>query len=132
MMRADRTWMVVAAFLSCAAPAVGQQVHRNGFEASKTIWVKAGADAGYDEVAHASTDQGAHDGQRAEYLHVSANQGNYIHYQYPVGKAPIGDDLIGKVWIKANRPGIQLLARVILPNERDPNNLENRMTTTIR
>lgn len=132
MMRTCRTWMSVAAALTFVGTALGQQVHRNGFESPKTIWVKAGADAAYDEAGHASSDQGAHDGQRAEYLQVNAKQGNFIHYQYPVGKAPIGDELIGKVWIKANRPGIQLLARVILPNERDPNNLENRMTTTIR
>lgn len=132
MMRFGRAWMGVAAVLSFAGTALSQQVHRNGFEAPKTFWGKAGADSAYDEVGHSSSDQGAHDGRRAEYLHVNANQGNYIHYQYPVGKAPIADELIGKVWIKANRPGIQLLARVVLPNERDPNNLEYRMTTTIR
>ncbi|MCI0683183.1 MAG: hypothetical protein L0Y71_13865 [Gemmataceae bacterium] len=132
MMRMGRAWMSVAAVLTCAGTALGQQVHRNGFESGKTWWVKAGADTVYDEVGHASSDQGAHDGQRAEYLQVNANQGTYIHYRYEVGKAPIGAELIGKVWIKANRPGIQLLARVILPNERDPNNLENRMATTIR
>jgi len=132
MMRMGRTWIAVAVVLGLAEAALGQQVHRNGFESTKTLWVKAGADATYDEVGHSSSDQGAHDGQRAEYLQINANQGSYIHYQYPVGKALIGDELIGKVWIKANRPGIQLLARVVLPNERDPNNLENRMTTTIR
>lgn len=130
MMR--RTWMSALALVSFAGAALGQQVHRNGFETQKIVWTKAGADAPYDEIAHASSDQGAHDGQRSEYLQVNAKEGTFIHYLYPVGKAPVGDELAGKVWVKANRPGIQLLARVVLPNERDPNNLEYRMTTMIR
>lgn len=132
MMRVCGAWIGAIAMLSCPPWALGQQVHRNGFEAPKILWSKAGADAVFDETAHASTDQGAHEGQRSEYLQINAKEGTFIHYQYPVGKAPIGDELTGKIWIKANRPGIQLLARVILPNERDPNNLDYRMTTTIR
>ena len=132
MMRACGTWMGAALMLCIPATAWGQQVHRNGFESPKVFWTKAGADAVFEEIAHASSDQGAHDGQRSEYLQINAKEGSFIHYQYPVGKAPIGDELVSKVWVKANRPGIQLLARVVLPNERDPNNLEYRMTTTIR
>ncbi len=132
MMRACRTWMGALALVSFAGTALGQQVHRNGFESPKIQWTKAGADAPYDEIAHASSDQGAHDGQRSEYLQVNAKEGSHIHYLYPVGKAPIGDELAGKIWVKANRPGIQLLARIVFPNERDPNNLEYRMSTMIR
>lgn len=130
MMR--RTWMGALALASFAGTALGQQVHRNGFETPKILWTKAGADATYEEFTHASSDQGAHEGQRSEYLQVNTKEGSYLHYLYPVGKAPVGDELAGKVWVKANRPGIQLLARVVLPNERDPNNLEYRMTTMIR
>jgi hypothetical protein len=112
--------------------AQGQQIHRNGFETGKTAWSKSGFDAQYDEVAHIISDQGAHEGQRSEYLQFNAKSGNFIYYHYPVAKAPVADDLVGSVYIKANRPGIQVLARIVLPNERDPNNLEYRMTTLIR
>jgi hypothetical protein len=113
-------------------PALAQQVHRNGFETGKTAWQKSGFDAPHDVIAHNVTDQGAHDGQRSEYLQLNARQGNFIYYQYPVGKAPITPELVGRVYVKSNRPGIQIVARIVLPNERDPNNLEYRLTTTIR
>jgi hypothetical protein len=116
----------------CLLPCLGQQVHRNGFEGRDLGWVRASADAPFDEVAHQLTDQGAHDGQRAEYLALKAGQGSYIYYQYPCGRAPIGDELSASVWVKANRPGVQLLARVVLPHEPDPNNLESRLTTLLR
>jgi hypothetical protein len=109
-----------------------QQVHRNGFETGKTAWQKSGFDAPHDVIAHNATDQGAHDGQRSEYLQLNSKLGNFIYYQYPVGKAPITAELVGGIFVKSNRPGIQVLARVVLPNERDPSNLEYRMTTTIR
>jgi hypothetical protein len=112
------------------APA--QQVHHNGFESVNTAWVKGGADAAFDELAHQMTDQGAHDGKRSEYLRINARQGTYINYQYTTGKAPISAELNASVWVKANRPGIQLLARIVLPNERDPNHLEGHLTAVLR
>ncbi|HEX3314216.1 MAG TPA: hypothetical protein VHR72_04950, partial [Gemmataceae bacterium] len=57
--------------------------------------------------------------------------GKYLFYQYDVGKAPVGEELSATVWLKANRPGLQVMARVILPHERDPANLESPLTTMI-
>ena len=112
--------------------ASAQQIHRNGFEALRPGWVKGGFDAPNEEKAHAITDQTAHDGRRSEYISLEAKPGTFIHYQYTTGKALVGEELGASVWLKANRPGIQLIARVVLPNERDPNNLENRVTTYLR
>ncbi len=121
-------------FLMLAGPSavLGQQVHRNGFEGLKTSLVRSGFDAPYEENAHATTDQGVHDGQRCEYLKLQAKPGNFIYYQYSTGRVPIGEEMNASLWVKANRPGVQLLARVVLPNERDPNNLDYRLTTYIR
>src|SRR5581483_4751331 len=121
--------LLAVLFLPTLAPA--QQVHRNGFEALKPSWVKGGADTVFDELAHAMSDQ-AHDGQRCEYIRIQANQGNNIYYQYSIGRALISDKFNGGVWLKANRPGVQFLARIVLPNERDPNNLQARMATYLR
>ena len=114
------------------SPVLGQQIHRNPFEAVKPSWVKSGFDAPYEETAHAISDQVWHDGQRSEMITLQAKAGNFIHYQYSTGRVPIGEEMSASLWVKANRPGIQLMARIILPNERDPNNLENRLTTFIR
>jgi hypothetical protein len=123
---------VAALFLGLVAPAPSQQFHRNGFETAKTLWVKGGSDTTFTEVAHASSDQGAHDGQRSEYIQINAKEGSYVYYQYTVGKAPVTEELAGGLWVKSNRAGIQLVARIIFPNEREPNNIDYHLTTTIR
>ncbi|MCI0462387.1 MAG: hypothetical protein L0Z62_36000 [Gemmataceae bacterium] len=112
-------------------PCFAQQIHRNSFE-SNTSWFKGSADVAYEEQAHVITDQGAHDGQRCEYIQIKAGQGSHVHYQYNTGRAPLGDDLNVALWVKSNRPGVQLLARVVLPNERDPNSLQDRLTTVLQ
>ena len=124
-------------------PAGAQQVHKNGFETLNTSWVKGGADVAFDEIAHAMTDEGAHDGKRSEFIHINAQASNpnrasnpetppHIYYLYPTAQAPITIELSASIWIKANRPGPQLLARVVLPKERDPNNLDAHLTTLLR
>ena len=129
-----RLHLPLATFFAISfAPVVhAQQIHRNGFEYAKTVWTRGAADAVHEVLEHATLEQGAHDGQRCEHIKIVGKQGSFVYFQYPLGKAPISDDLTGNVWIKANRPGIQLLARVVLPNERDPSNLETRLTTLIR
>jgi hypothetical protein len=112
-------------------PCSAQQIHRNSFE-TQPAWIKGSADVAYEELAHKLTDQGAHDLQRAEYIQINARQGSHVHYQYATGRAPLGDDLNVNVWVKSNRVGIQLLARVVLPNERDPGSLDDRLTTVLK
>ena len=47
-------------------------------------------------------------------------------------KVPVGEELLTGVWIKASRPGVQLLARLVLPHERDPRNADRPLTTLLR
>jgi hypothetical protein len=107
-------------------------VHRNGFEVSEVAWGKGPADAAYRETAHDMTDQTAHTGQFCEHIQLTAEQGSFIHYSYPVGQAPVREELNVSLWVKANRPGIQLLARLALPRERNPDNLEEPRTVLLR
>lgn len=109
-----------------------QQIHRNAFENPKPVWLKGAADVTFQEIEHTITDQGAHDGQNSEYIKLNAEQGTHIYYQYPTGKAVISTELNASIWLKSNRHGIQLLARVVLPNERDPSNLDAPLTTLLR
>jgi hypothetical protein len=122
------TLLAALALLPCAA----QQIHRNSFETAQTQWVKGDADMAYEEQAHGITDQGAHDFQRCEYIRVNARQGSHVHYQYATPKAPITDELTVSLWVKSNRPGVQILARVVFPNEAGTSSLQDRLTTLIR
>lgn len=108
-----------------------EQVHRNGFETREVAWVKGTADAVNRETTHEVTDATAHSGQYSEHIQLSAEQGSQINYYYSTGRAPISEELSVSVWVKANRPGIQLAARVVLPKERNPNNLDEPLSTIL-
>jgi hypothetical protein len=113
-------------------PCQAQQVYRNGFESDHTSWVKGSADADYTEAVHDRTNLAAHDGQRCEHLRLFARQGSHIYYQLPTKRAPISEELSIGLWVKSTRPGVKFLARVVLPNERDPYSLDDRLTALIQ
>jgi hypothetical protein len=109
-----------------------QQVHHNSFE-QKTGWVRGGSDAAFDETLHNIGDE-AYDGLRSEHLQFVVRSGksdSYIHYQYAIGQAVISDEFSARIWIKANRPGIRLYARLILPNEQDKQFIERKLSTLL-
>jgi hypothetical protein len=128
-------WMLTAGLLAgllVGVSANGQQTLQQGFEGRDPLWTPGAADAVYKESAHRITDEFAKGGRRSETIELDAEAGSYIHYTYDVGKAIISDELNVSLWVKANRPGIQLLCRVVLPREHDPKNLDKPMTTLIR
>jgi hypothetical protein len=130
-------WLVgVAAALSLlllAWAGNGQQVLQQGFEGKEAVWVAGPADAKYKEIVHKIIDDpAAHGGQRSEYFQFQAEQGSFIFYTLDVGRAPVGDDLNVSLWVKASRPNLQVLCRVVLPNEKDPQNLEQAQTILVR
>src|SRR5262245_11277991 len=105
---------------------------QQGFEGREPLWTPGAADVTYKETVHQLTEETAHEGHRSESIEVQAQQGSYIYYTYPIGRAPISEDMLTGLWIKANRPGVQLLARLVLPHERDPRNAELPLTTLLR
>ena len=112
----------------------GQQTFEHGFEShdrTATLWLPGKYDAKYKEIDHELTEETAHTGQKCEVIHLQAEKGSFIYYTYPIGKAPIVDEFKASVWMKANRPGMQLLCRVVLPRERDPNNPEQPRTVLL-
>lgn len=123
---------VLAASLLLLGFAHGQSVHRNGFESRTPVWTRGPADAKFSETIHDVTDQTAHTGQLSEHILLTAEIGSFIYYQYPTARAPLAEEMSARVWIKANRPGAQLMARLVLPRERNPNNLNEPVTTILR
>jgi hypothetical protein len=116
-----------------AIPCTGQQIHRNNFESNRTSWIKGPSDVAFDETDHKTVEQVAHDGQRSEHIQITTKQqGTYVYYYYPTARAPINDELTASIWVKSNRQGIQLSARVVLPREADPSNLDDRLTTVLK
>jgi hypothetical protein len=137
-----RRWVlgssIAAALLTLAvvAPLSGQQFFQYGFESRDPIWMHpiAGADIDFKVLAHKLTDEAAHSGQRSEMirLQVAEGRGSFIYFTYEPGKAPVGEDLSVSVWVKANRPGISLRCRAVLPKERDSRNLDRPLDTLLQ
>jgi hypothetical protein len=131
-------WAVLALAAGVGTVALLGVVHgeqttlRQGFEGRDPLWAAGPADAAYKETAHRITDESARDGRRSEYIELEAEAGSYIHYTYDVGKAPLADELTVSLWVKANRPGVQLLCRVVLPKEHDPQNLDRPLTLLVK
>jgi hypothetical protein len=118
--------------LLCALVGRSEPVLQQGFEGKDPVWVPGPADAKYKEITHKIIDDpAAHGGQRSEYLQFQAEQGKFIHYTYDVGRAPVTDDLNVTIWVKGSRPGVQLLCRVVLPYERDPQHLDQPLTLIV-
>jgi hypothetical protein len=127
--------LLLGVLVLCAAiihQAKAQNILQYGFETRDPIWVKGPSDASPKELAHLLTEETAHNGIRSELISLEAQQGTYIHYSYGVGRAPIVDELAVSVWIKSNRPGIQILARVVLPRERNPKDLAQPLTVLLQ
>jgi hypothetical protein len=121
-----------AAALALFGPAAADQLVREGFEGNDPLWVKGASDGTFRETAHRITDERPFRGNRCEFIQVNVESGNFVHYSYDVGRAPVADELRAGLWVRANRPGIQLLARVVLPHEPNPERIEEALTVLIR
>jgi hypothetical protein len=117
--------------LTFAGAVSGQQMIQYSFEGRNPVWVPGPHDAGYKETLHELTDKSIHGGQRSETIQFDAETGHYIHYTYTLGRAPLTDDFNVSLWVRANRPGVQLLARVVFPKEWDPNNPGHPLTALL-
>lgn len=129
----------VLAVLGSVGLAHGQQILQQGFEGRDVYWFAAGKDATYEERAHRLadarksdlTDEHVHGGTRAEFIHIAAGPGSYVHYAFPLGKGPILDELKISLFVRSDRPGVQLFARAVLPRERDPSNPGQPLTVLL-
>jgi hypothetical protein len=122
----------LAAALVLLAPVGAEQLLREGFEGADPLWVKGAVEGVAREVAHKITDERPFRGQRCEFIQVNVESGTAVYYTFDTGRAPVNDDLKASLWLRANRPGAQLLARVVLPHEPNPDRIEESMTLLVR
>jgi hypothetical protein len=123
--------MAIGLALAFAGDGFCQQMLQYGFEGRNPVWVPGPHDAAYKEILHRLSSDHIHSGQRSETIQIDAQNGTYVHYTYNLGRAPLTDDFNVSVWVRANRPGVQLLARVVFPKEFDPNNTGHPLTALL-
>ena len=120
MPRLASVLIAAAGTLTLPAWADAQTAWYEGFEGPQPTWHNAGGDAQYQVQQHRRVRGEAHTGEGCERMTVAGNLGTYVHFSHEAGQPRVIDDLMPSVWIKADRPGLQILARVILPRTEDP------------
>jgi hypothetical protein len=131
-------WLILAVLLPAGValltivPARGQQILQFGFETRDPVWKAERADAAYKVLTHEVTEETRHGGLRSEHIRARAEKGSYVHFVYKIGRAPVTEDLNASLWLKSDRPGVQLYCRVVLPRERDPSNIDQPRTLLLR
>src|SRR5487761_1426845 len=114
-----RAWLLLsAAFASQCANAEAPTA--DGFEGAETSWRFAEADTRYQVETHQRTSEGAHGGAGCEVARIRATGGTFVHLGLDIAPAYVIAELQPSLWVRANRPGIQLFARVVFPRTADP------------
>ena len=122
---------VILALLSVPMPARGQVASRDDFEGPQTVLRAAGGDARHQVELHDRTSQGVHSGRWCEQLRLVGNNGTAVYFSYPIAPAHVISELTAGVWLRADRPGLQIVARVVLPRSKHPSSGEP-LTTLVR
>ncbi|MEW4454898.1 hypothetical protein AB1L30_19690 [Bremerella sp. JC817] len=90
------------------------------FESAVTTWRPSSADAPISQIEHQRKVGDSHMGASSEQIVVRLGQGSYAYYGHTVAPARVVPDLQYSVWVKTDRPGIQIAARVVFPRSLDP------------
>lgn len=121
--------ILVLAFWPCAVQAQG--VVRDDFEGPETVLKPAGGDAQHQVERHTRTADQVHSGRSSEYLRIVGNNGTAVYYSLPTRPARVISEYYAGVWLRSDRPGVQIAARVVLPRSRHPDSGEP-LTTLVR
>lgn len=103
-----------------AADAVELSAIRDGFETPRTAWNQEQTDATINLQTHDRTSRAAHEGRTSEHFRFSSNQGSGFYFSYALPKVPASETLKTSLFVRANRAGVQLFARVVIPADTDP------------
>jgi hypothetical protein len=127
---------LVALGAACAlVPARADQLHRYAFGGKGTVLVRGDANVKVEEGAHDISNDNFKSQPTSEHLTLTAGAATgdaaFVHYVYESPHAPVSAALTAGVWVKATKPGVQLRARVVFPNEPDPARPEARLTALI-
>ena len=112
---------VLVALAPAAEPESGPStVLRDGFETPKVAWRQEQTDATVKIYAHERTNRAAHEGQLSEGFQFEAGIGDGLYFSYRLPNVPVTEELKVGLYVRSNRSGAQVLGRVVLPADVDP------------
>ncbi len=101
------------------------------YESAQTSWVPMPTDAAARAVVHQRKIGDAQLGASCELITLRCGQGSFAYYGQAVPPARVVSDLQYSLWVKADRGGIQMAARVVFPRSLDPATGEPRTTLVL-
>ena len=111
----------IAGYVSAQEPAPAQKpAWYEGFEGHDTSWTFVGGNARYQVEHHGRMRGEAHTGEGSEQIRISGSGGSEVLIAHDLGQPRIIDELLPTVWLKADRPGLQVFVQVVLPRTVDP------------
>src|SRR5271157_1282681 len=101
-------------------PKVPAASFHEDFESPQTAWQSEHTDTTINLLAHDRSVRATHDGKQSEHFQFEADVGSQFFVSYPLPRIPVTDTLQAAVYVRANRVGVQLYGRVVLPADIDP------------
>ncbi|MBC7852064.1 MAG: hypothetical protein IAF94_01395, partial [Pirellulaceae bacterium] len=109
---------VLAGLLGTVTPEAAAQF-RESFESTVPSWRLRPGDCGVRLLSQQRTFQASHSGNGSEYLRLHVGNGTLVPLSHPIGKAAIIAELAPSVWVKSDKPNIQMMLRVVFPKTID-------------
>ncbi|MDA1049127.1 MAG: hypothetical protein O3C40_01425 [Planctomycetota bacterium] len=108
----------VCALFAALSARTAWAVHER-FESAEVSWRLADSDGSARLLLHERDFTVAHSGQGSEHARVWSTQATYAYLAHPVPPARIIGELVPSLWVKADRPGLRMMLRVVLPRAKD-------------
>ncbi len=123
--------VIFLVLLSTPLGAHAQGILRDDFEGPEPVLKPAGGDGNHRVELHQRVEERPNTGRRSEQLRVSGQGSTAIYYSYPIQPARVIGELTMGLWVRSDRPGLQIVARVVLPHSAHPSTGQP-LTTLIR
>ena len=95
-------------------------VLRDGFETPQPVWESEHTDTVIKLIEHDRSERAAHGGRLSEHFHFEAGPGSQFFVSYATPKIPVSDDLRIGLYVRSDRAGVRIHARIVLPADVDP------------
>ena len=92
----------------------------DSLEGPTTSWNLGETDSTIHVLEHARVRHPVHSGRWAEKFYLTSAGGSFAYVTTPIEMASVIEELSFSLWIRADRTGMQLAARVVLPRSIDP------------
>jgi hypothetical protein len=94
-------------------------VLRDGFETPAVVWEREHTDAVIRLLTQDRSERAAHGGRLSERFHFESGAGSQFFVSYSTPKIPVSDDLRVGLFVRSDRAGVRIHAKIILPADVD-------------